>query len=169
MGSLSGTRRIAGIWVGALLLLLTAGAIGETAVTGGSKAAGLDTCVAPTAEIRRNHMDYLKHDRDKTVHLGVRTTQYSLADCVGCHAEKRDAGSYEPINSEGQFCAGCHNYVAVNITCFQCHRTTPETDGAAGTALQSDLKSLARLRSQTAPVSLGSDELKRLHATITGD
>ncbi len=42
-------------------------------VTQGSKAASLQACVASTDDIRRNHMDYLKHDRDEVVIDGDRT------------------------------------------------------------------------------------------------
>jgi hypothetical protein len=108
--------------------------MGESVVTQGSKAAGLDSCVAPTALMRRNHMDYLTHDRDETVLKGIRDTQYSLSACVDCHAEKEVAGGYKPVNSEGQFCASCHSYVAVSLTCFQCHSKTPEPETRGNTA-----------------------------------
>ncbi|MEW8050422.1 MAG: sulfur reduction protein DsrJ, partial [Candidatus Thiodiazotropha sp.] len=63
-----------------LFIILLAGlslpamqAIGESRyVTENSKAASLDSCVAPTDEIRRNHMDYLQHGRDDTVRDGMR-------------------------------------------------------------------------------------------------
>ncbi|MCW8906079.1 MAG: sulfur reduction protein DsrJ [Sedimenticola sp.] len=169
MRSLSGIRRIAGLLVGGALLLLTTGAISDTAVTKGSKAAGMDSCVAPTADMRRNHMDYLKHDRDRTVHKGVRDTRNSLAACIDCHAEKSEAGGYKPVNAEGQFCASCHSYVAVNLTCFQCHSTTPQgadekvSQNAAGGA------GLGLLHGMEQPLSLTRDELQRLHAKVEGN
>ena len=43
-------------------------------------------CVEDTPFMLRNHMELLKHHRDRTVHEGVRTTQHSLANCVNCHA-----------------------------------------------------------------------------------
>jgi hypothetical protein len=95
-------------------------------VTKGSEAASLDACVAPTSEIRRYHMDYLKHDRDKVMIHGDRTAKYSLAACVNCHAGTDESGGYQPINSEGQFCETCHDRLAVSLDCFQCHRTTPD-------------------------------------------
>lgn len=95
-------------------------------VTKGSKAAGLDSCVAPTDEIRRNHMDLLKHGRDETVRDGVRGLEYSLGECIDCHAAADDTGKPLPVDADGQFCQACHNYVAVSPACFQCHRTTPE-------------------------------------------
>jgi hypothetical protein len=99
----------------------------STHVIEGSKAATLNACVAPTDEIRRNHMDYLKHDRDLVVIDGDRRVKFSLVACVDCHAARDDKGSYEPVNEEGQFCDTCHDYVAVSLPCFQCHRTTPQT------------------------------------------
>lgn len=173
MDRLSGIRRFTGVLAGGALLLLSNGVISETAVTKGSKAAGLDSCVAPTAVMRRNHMDYLKHDRDRTVRKGVRDTQYSLAECVECHAEKDDAGAYKPVNAEGQFCASCHSYVAVSLSCFQCHRKTPEVTGGSATAMRQDASfsadSLGLLQSMDKPVSLRRDEWVRLHATVKGD
>ncbi|MCW8890567.1 MAG: sulfur reduction protein DsrJ [Sedimenticola sp.] len=172
MDRLTGIRRFAAVLVGGAFLLLSTGAVSETAVTKGSKAAGLDACVAPTADMRRNHMDYLTHDRDMTVRKGVRETQYSLAECVECHAEADDAGAYKSVNAEGQFCSSCHEYVAVSLSCFQCHRKTPEAKSGSGTALKlngSFGDSLGLLQSLDKPVSLSRDELMRLHATVKGD
>ena len=173
MNRLTGIRRFAGVLVGGALLLLSTGGISETAVTKGSKAAGLDSCVAPTAVMRRNHMDFLKHDRNMTVRKGIRDTQYSLAECVGCHAEKDTAGAYKPVNAEGQFCSSCHSYVAVNLSCFQCHRKTPEVKTGAGTAMTEDdsfrSESLGLLQPPGQSVSLSQNELAHLHATVKGD
>ncbi|MYH91451.1 MAG: sulfur reduction protein DsrJ, partial [Gammaproteobacteria bacterium] len=40
-----------------------------------------DACVAPTDEMRRDHMDFLLHQRDLTVHDGIRTPRFSLVEC----------------------------------------------------------------------------------------
>jgi hypothetical protein len=120
------------------LLILLAGmlipampAVAEsTFITKGSKAATMDSCVAPTDIMRRNHMDFLKHGRDETVRDGVRGLDYSLAECIDCHAASDEAGKPVPVDAEGQFCQACHGYVAVSPACFQCHRTTPEKQGA---------------------------------------
>ena len=125
MGSSTGIKRIAGLLAGALLAVLSGGTLGD--VTEGSKAAGLESCVAPTPDIRRNHMAYLKHDRVETVQRGVRDIRFSLSGCVDCHAGKDASGSYLPVDGEVQFCQGCHNFVAVGLACFQCHRKTPQT------------------------------------------
>jgi len=82
-------------------------------------------CVAPVEEMRKNHMNYILHQRDRTVHEGVRTRQYSLEECVNCHAVKSDEGEYVPVNAPDQFCYSCHSYAAVHIDCFQCHATKP--------------------------------------------
>ena len=37
-------------------------------------------CVEPTEIMRRNHMDFLLHQRDETVLKGVRTQKYSLVE-----------------------------------------------------------------------------------------
>lgn len=96
-------------------------------VLSGSRAAGLESCVAPTEDMRRNHMDYLKHKRDKTMRQGIRTEEFSLNACVSCHSTKDDAGDHIPVNDEEQFCQSCHTRVSQSLDCFQCHRTTPES------------------------------------------
>lgn len=82
-------------------------------------------CVEPVEDMRRNHMNYILHQRDETVHAGVRTPQHSLARCVSCHVQKADDGQFVPINSKGQFCQTCHEFAAVKIDCFECHATVP--------------------------------------------
>jgi len=87
-----------------------------------------EQCIEPTDVIRRNHMKFLMHQRDATMHQGIRTTKHSLKNCISCHASKGDDGKYVPINAEGQFCQSCHSYAAVTIDCFQCHSTVPEDE-----------------------------------------
>ena len=74
---------------------------------------------------RKNHMVLLRHDRDLTLRDGERDVQASLAACVTCHAVKDDAGEAVPITDERNFCRVCHDYVAVKLDCFTCHRSTP--------------------------------------------
>ena len=74
-------------------------------------------CVAPTAEMRRNHMKMLLHQRDRTMHEGIRTPRFSLKQCVECHASSK-TGSV--LGQEG-FCSSCHAYASVTIDCFECH------------------------------------------------
>lgn len=79
-------------------------------------------CVEDPAVMRRMHMEYLKHQRDETVHGGVRGAKYSLKTCIDCHASKVNnsvsAGA-------GNFCISCHTYAAVKIDCFECHAGHP--------------------------------------------
>jgi predicted CXXCH cytochrome family protein len=117
----------AGLIAGVVLTIPALQAMAEsTYVTKGSKAASLTSCVAETDDIRRNHMDYMKHGRDDSVRDGDRSGKFSLAECIGCHSAASASGEYASVDSEGQFCQSCHAYVAVSPPCFQCHRTTPE-------------------------------------------
>lgn len=94
-------------------------------VEGSAKADKLDACVAPTPFMRRNHFELIKHQRDITVHEGIRKTDYSLAGCVDCHVRKDAAGHHVAINAPGEFCAACHEYTATTLDCFTCHATKP--------------------------------------------
>ena len=84
-----------------------------------------DQCVADTDYMRRYHMKELSHQRDDTMQTGVRTKQFSLKECVACHATTDDGGKPVSINAPGEFCASCHEYAAVKVDCFQCHATKP--------------------------------------------
>jgi hypothetical protein len=84
-----------------------------------------EQCVEPTAEMRRNHMEKMLHQRDRTMHQGIRTTQHSLKNCVNCHA----AQSGSVLGKDG-FCASCHQYASVHIDCFGCHTDKPEKEPA---------------------------------------
>lgn len=86
-----------------------------------------DSCVAPVDQMRREHMDLLNHQRDLTVIDGVRSKQFSLKGCIDCHVQQYDNDNPIPINDDGQFCQACHSYVSVKIDCFECHRTTPDS------------------------------------------
>ena len=83
------------------------------------------SCVAPTDWMRRNHMKALLHQRDLTVHEGVRGTQFSLNDCISCHAVKGDDGKPVTVASPKHFCRSCHDFAAVSVDCFECHTSTP--------------------------------------------
>lgn len=84
-----------------------------------------DKCVEPTKDMRKNHMKYLLHQRDETMHKGIRTKKHSLKECVSCHANKDDKGNYIPVNAKGEFCQSCHSYASVKLDCFECHATKP--------------------------------------------
>ena len=70
-------------------------------------------------------MKFLMHQRDDTVHEGIRGARHSLVGCIDCHASKDDAGQWVRIDAPGQFCASCHEYVSVKIDCFECHAALP--------------------------------------------
>jgi hypothetical protein len=82
-----------------------------------------EACVAPTAEMRRDHMKMLFHQRDRTLREGVRTARFSLKGCVECHASTK-TGSV--LGEEG-FCSSCHAYASVKIDCFECHTPMRQT------------------------------------------
>lgn len=87
-------------------------------------------CIAPTAEMRVNHMRMLNHARDRTLRQGIRGEKASLRGCIDCHASKT-TGSV--LGEEG-FCESCHTYVAVRVDCWQCHQPKAGNKhaGAAG-------------------------------------
>jgi predicted CXXCH cytochrome family protein len=75
-------------------------------------------CVEPPETMRRRHMEFLKHQRDDTVHGGIRGAKHSLKGCIDCHASPRTASV---AKAETNFCVSCHSYAAVKIDCFECH------------------------------------------------
>ncbi|HXK57383.1 MAG: sulfur reduction protein DsrJ [Gammaproteobacteria bacterium] len=173
MQSSTGILRAAGVIPAVVAALFSMAVHSGSAVTPGSRAAGMEACVAPTAEIRRYHMDYLKHDRIKVVRDGVRGVKYSLAECVDCHAEQDGNGGYHPVNGDGQFCNKCHEYLAVSLTCFQCHSKKPEQKRSAASlsgeknAGQSSLFGLL-MKFDEAP-ALSAEEMAQLHAISRED
>ena len=84
-----------------------------------------DMCVEPTDIMRKQHMDFLKHDRDLTMRQGNRNIKHSLNQCVECHVQTDAQGEFISINDSGQFCAVCHEFTSVKIDCFECHATKP--------------------------------------------
>ena len=90
-----------------------------------------ENCVADTQFMRRNHMTMLRHQRDETMREGIRGNQYSLRDCVACHAVMGPDAMPVTVASPEHFCRSCHDYAAVNIDCFQCHASRPEPSVAA--------------------------------------
>ncbi|MEE8343381.1 MAG: hypothetical protein V3R51_06215 [Gammaproteobacteria bacterium] len=82
-------------------------------------------CVEPADEMRKNHMNYILHERDETVHEGIRGSRHSLAKCISCHVPPPSGGNKVRVDSEEHFCNSCHTYAAVHIDCFQCHSDQP--------------------------------------------
>lgn len=119
------TSKLAAVLV-LLLIALPAIAGKNWRTEGNSKATKAEACVAPVPEMRRNHMEMIQHQRDLTVHQGIRKTDNSLHGCIDCHANLDESGKHIPVNAPGQFCSSCHNYVAASLDCFSCHATVPK-------------------------------------------
>ena len=106
-----------------------------------------EECVTETDYIRRYHMVLLDHQRDDTVHDGIRTKQFSLKECIDCHAVKGADGVPVGYGDSAHFCRSCHDYAAVAIDCFECHASKPQgsasatgTGGAEALALKAYLR-----------------------------
>ncbi len=82
-------------------------------------------CVEPTDEMRKNHMEYILHQRDETMHRGIRTRLYALEECINCHVPENTTVRSD---SSDHFCSTCHTYASVKIDCFQCHADRPVKD-----------------------------------------
>ncbi len=115
------------IFCGMFLLMLSGKALAETPFPKIHEPEGEGVkCVQPEDEIRRNHMKYILHQRDKTVHEGIRTERYSLAKCIDCHVQPDENGKIVDHTSDEHFCNACHQYAAVQIDCFECHADRPQ-------------------------------------------
>ena len=131
-------RRISAIMPAVVLLMLAGLAVVAVAVEEDSKTRGVpypdipmgqgDSCVEDTEFMRRNHMDLLKHQRDDTMREGIRTKQHSLKECVSCHAVAGADATAVTVASPKHFCRSCHDYAAVQIDCFQCHASRPDSE-----------------------------------------
>jgi len=136
------SRRVRIALVGALLLAAGVGAAVVAAEVDRAKHRAALTpaveparrgaqCIADTEFMRRHHMELLSHQRDKTVHQGVRGADASLQGCISCHASTR-TGSV--AKAPADFCVACHAYAAVQIDCFDCHASTPTPTAVAAGA-----------------------------------
>jgi hypothetical protein len=85
-----------------------------------------DKCVEDTEYMRKNHMELLFHQRDNTMHRGIRTKKHSLKECINCHAVYDDNGQPVSFRDSRHFCVQCHEYASVSIDCFDCHASKPE-------------------------------------------
>ena len=118
------TKLVALLGAGLLLALPLTGLAGELLPTI-PKGKG-EQCVEPTEVIRRNHMEFLLHQRDDTVHRGIRTTKHSLKHCIECHNPPGQDGKVARVGTKEHFCSSCHMTAAVNVDCFECHADKPE-------------------------------------------
>ena len=128
-------RRFSGILLTAIVLLWSAASYAAGTFSGPNRDANGnivptpkgDACVEPTADMRANHMKYLLHKRDKTMHEGIRTKQHSLVECINCHATPGEDGKIARIHDEDSthFCSTCHTSASVKLDCFECHADRP--------------------------------------------
>lgn len=91
------------------------------------QSAGPNKCVEPVVEMRKNHFEYILHQRDRTVHEGIRTKQHSFTGCINCHVTANKSGEFPRHTSKEHFCSACHQFAAVNIDCFMCHNDRPDS------------------------------------------
>ena len=97
------------------------------------EAAQGEKCVESTDFMRRHHMELLMHQRDETVHKGIRARKYSLNGCIECHASRKNDSV---IGTDQNFCQSCHSYVAVKLDCFECHASKPKALAAGAGGVQ---------------------------------
>ncbi len=104
-----------------------------------------ENCVADTGLMRREHMNLLSHQRDETTRRGIRTKQFSLKECVSCHAVAGPEAKPVSVKSPRHFCRSCHDYAAVKIDCFECHASRPP-DPSSAESTREPLHAVARVR-----------------------
>ncbi|HIO93699.1 MAG TPA: hypothetical protein EYG68_12805 [Leucothrix mucor] len=95
------------------------------------------------ADMRKNHMGRLMHKRDQTMYDGVRTPKHSLKACIDCHVPAPTESKVVRHTDSEHFCVTCHEYVSVQLDCFQCHADhpdKPEVAAASNTPPASNLK-----------------------------
>ncbi len=126
---LASIARLSSLALAAVLLFSTAANAEESRgpLPALPKAKG-EQCVEDTDFMRRNHMDLLKHQRDETMHKGIRTTKHSLSECINCHVTPGPDSQPVRIDSRDHFCNSCHSYAGITIDCFQCHNSQPTGD-----------------------------------------
>lgn len=110
-----------------LLILPLGDAIGGTPMPHISAGKG-EQCVEPTDVMRRDHMEFILHQRDETVHNGIRTKKHSFKECINCHVTTGADNKPVSFKDPDHFCSSCHRYAAVSIDCFQCHTSLPSND-----------------------------------------
>jgi hypothetical protein len=94
--------------------------------------------------MRLKHMDLMRHQRDETVHKGIRTKQYSLKACISCHAVPGPDKQPVSITSPKHFCRACHDYAAVKVDCFQCHSSKPPSSANLKLPLSNQIQGFLR-------------------------
>lgn len=107
--------------LGSAILALSSAALADISMPDVAKPKG-DKCVAPTAEMRAIHFEKILHQRDDTMHKGIRTKTNSLKECINCHVPENTTVRF---GDDKHFCSACHNQAGVTIDCFQCHADRP--------------------------------------------
>lgn len=115
-----------------------------------------ERCVEPTEVMRRRHAQFILHQRDETVHRGIRTQKHRFVNCIDCHVRPDATGAWPRHTDDGHFCSVCHRYASVTMDCFQCHADRPAEAWAA--TRQSEHKP-ARQPAHKAPARLGLNDL----------
>ena len=125
MGRLLGTFVLLAGLTATALVAMAADGLGPVIPKAQKQFSPTQGCVEPTDEMRRNHMEYILHERDETVYEGIRGSRHSLAVCINCHVPPPVENKKVRVDSEEHFCNSCHTYTAVHIDCFQCHSDQP--------------------------------------------
>jgi len=107
-------------------------------------------CVEDTEFMRKNHFELLLHQRDQTMHLGIRTKKHSLKECISCHVVEEN-GKPVSIASPKHFCRECHDYASVNIDCFECHASKPRMKKVSNQSMPSAMLPQTMAPGETAP------------------
>ena len=110
-----------------------------------ANAKGGGKCVEPTDEMRRNHMNMILHQRDRTMHDGVRSQKHSLKNCIDCHADPK---TNSVLGADG-FCQSCHIRAAVSMDCFECHSPSPRSAASSRKPTASQLSLMPVLTQST--------------------
>lgn len=108
---------------------LTVADVSRPGIPKAREVANPDTkCVRPVEDMRKNHMNYILHQRDDTMRLGIRNERHkgtSLKECIDCHNAPGKDGKVARVSEPEHFCNACHNYAAVKVDCFDCHADKP--------------------------------------------
>lgn len=123
---------VAGFAALVIVVLVLRAANEAPALPATTTAAAQGPCLLPASEIRRVHMDLLRHERRAAVREGLRNPEARVERCVSCHVVRDAAGAPVSVADSRHFCRSCHDQVAVRIDCFSCHRSTPTIALASG-------------------------------------
>jgi predicted CXXCH cytochrome family protein len=138
---------------------------GAIAIPQPDKPDNASACVEPVEVMRREHMNFLLHQRDETVLDGERDGKYSLVGCMDCHNPADSAETAIRYPDPQHFCAGCHLYTSVQIDCFECH-----ADRGLGNIQQGELAGQLNISSAAQPgldlLSLQTFQVHRENASV---